>query len=369
MIIELNSEVSNYIHLHDKKYSFFSGNNYLGLANHPEIKKAAKKSIDKYGLNFAAARQTTGTSAIHLELEKELSDFKNKEDAVVFASGYMGNSILLHALKNQYTTLFTDEAAHPSILDGIPRDIKNIQFYKHCDARHLEGLLNQNKNQRALIITDGIFALTGEISPLDEMHSLAEKHKALLVVDDAHATGVLGENGKGTPEYFHLQDAANIYQTETMSKAFGVYGGFISASKEIVSRIRENSRAYLASTSLPPPIVSAACTSLKLIRQQPQLRAALTRNASEMRKGVVELGLHTTQVPTPIIPIFFSSLEKARKLSDYLKENGLIVPCINYPVKMDKFIARITVSSNHTRAQIEELLVLLKQWRSKHGVT
>lgn len=368
-MIALNSEVSNYIQLDGRRYSFFSGNNYLGLSNHPEIKKAAKDSIEAYGLNFAAARHTTGTADIHLELEKDLSDFKNKDDAVVFASGYMGNSILLHALKDQYTTIITDEAAHPSILEGIPRDIKHIHFYKHCDVRHLEDLLRQNKNSQALIITDGIFALTGEISPIDEMHSLAEKYGTMLVVDDAHATGVLGENGTGTPEHFQLHEAANIYQTETMSKALGVYGGFISASKATINRIRENSRAYLASTSLPPPIVSAACTSLKLIRQQPQLRAALIRNATEMRKGVVELGFHTTEVPTPIIPIFFSSLEKAQKLSDYLKENGLIVPCVHYPVKMDHFIARMTVSANHSRDQIAELLVLLKQWRSKHGVT
>ena len=368
-MIVLSSEASNYIQLAGRRYSFFSGNNYLGLSNHPEIKKAARDSIETYGLNFAAARQTTGTATIHLELEKELSDFKNKEDAVVFASGYMGNSILLHALKDQYSTIFTDEAAHPSILDGIPRDIKHIHFFKHCDVQHLEDLLRQNKNKRTLIITDGIFALTGKISPINEIHSLAEKYGSILVVDDAHATGVLGENGTGTPEHFQLYETDNIYQTETMSKALGVYGGFISASKAITDRIREDSTAYLASTSLPPPIVSAACTSLTLIRQQPQLRAALSRNASELRKGIVELGLHTTESPTPIIPIFFSSLEKARKLSDYLKENGLIVPCVHYPVKTDKFIARITVSANHTRDQIAELLALLKQWSSKHGVT
>jgi 7-keto-8-aminopelargonate synthetase-like enzyme len=368
-MITLNSEVSNYIQIAGRRYSFFSGNNYLGLSNHPEIKKAAKDSIEAYGLNFAAARHTTGTAAIHLELERDLSVFKNKEDTVVFASGYMGNSILLHALKDQYTTIITDEAAHPSILDGIPRDVKHIHIYKHCDVQHLEDLLRQNQNKRALIITDGIFALTGEISPIDEMRSLAEKYGSILVVDDAHATGVLGENGTGTPEHFHLHETANIYQTETMSKAFGVYGGFISASKAIINRIREDSRAYLASTSLPPPIVSAACTSLQLIRQQPHLRAALTRNASELRKGVVELGFHTTEVPTPIIPIFFKSLEKARKLSEYFKENGLIVPCVHYPVKMDHFITRMTVSAKHKRDQIEELLLLLKHWRSKHGVT
>jgi len=368
-MIALNSEVSNYIQMAGKRYSFFSGNNYLGLSNHPEIKKAARDSIDAYGLNFAAARHTTGTADIHLELEKELSEFKHREDAVVFASGYMGNSILLHALRDQYTTIFTDEAAHPSILDGIPRDIKHVHIYKHCNVQHLEDLLRENKDKRTLIITDGIFALTGEISPIDSMHALSEKYGSILVVDDAHATGVLGENGRGTPEHFQLHEMPNIYQTETMSKALGVYGGYISASDAIINRIREKSRTYLASTSLPPPIVSAARTSLRLIREQPQLRSALILNAAEMRKGVIELGFHTTEVPSPIIPIFLSSLEKARNLSDFLKEHGLIVPCVHYPVKTDHFITRMTASAIHTTEQIAELLMLLKQWRSKHGVT
>ncbi len=272
MVIELNGPVSNYIQLSGRRYSLFSGNNYLGLSNHPELKQAANKAIETYGLNFAAARQTTGTSAIHLELEKALSSFKNKDDTVVFASGYMGNGILLQALKDQYTDIFTDEAGHPSILDGIPRDCRQIHFFKHGNVEHLENLLQQNKNRRALIITDGIFPLTGDVSPIDEIHSLALKYGAILVVDDAHATGVLGETGLGTPEFFHLHDAPNIYQTETMSKALGVYGGFVSAGREIINRIRKNSPAYMASTSLPPPIVSAAIASIRIVRQDPALK-------------------------------------------------------------------------------------------------
>lgn len=368
-MIELNGAVSNYVQLSGKRYSFFSGNNYLGLANHPEIKKAAKKSIDHYGLNFAAARQTTGTAVIHLELEKELSAFKNREDTVVFASGYMGNSILLHALKDRYTDVFADEACHPSILDGIPRDCRQIHVYRHLDAGHLETLLQRHKDRQALIITDGIFALTGDISPIDQLYLLAEKHKALLVIDDAHATGVLGENGRGTPEYFQLHDAPGIFQTETMSKAIGVYGGYISASKAIIGRIREGSRAYLASTSLPPPLVSAACTAVQLMIRQPRLRTRLFQKARKIREGIIKLGFSTSEGPAPIIPVFFKSLEKARNLSGYLKENGIIVPCISYPVHMKNFAARITVSVNHTPGQIEELFIRLKQWRSKHGVT
>ena len=368
-MIHLNSGVSNYIHLLNRRYSFFSGNNYLGLSSHPEVKKAAHNAIEKYGLNFAAARHTTGTSDIHLELEKALSDFKNKEDAITFASGFMGNRMLLHTLQDQYASLFIDEYAHPSILDGIPLDHKDTYFFKHCDVQHLEDLLRKYDHQRALIITDGIFALTGEISPLSELYPLTEKYNALLVVDDAHATGVLGKYGKGTPEHFHLDGAPHIYQTETLSKALGVYGGFISANSKLINLIRENSKTYLASTSLPPPLVSAACASVKIITQHPGLRPKLIQKAHTIREGVIKLGFQTNREPTPIIPLFFNSRERAMNLSGTLKENGIIVPCINYPVKMEKTIVRITVSVNHTGDQIEDLLTILEQWSANHDVT
>jgi 7-keto-8-aminopelargonate synthetase-like enzyme len=367
-MIALESGVGNYIQMEGKRYSLFSGNDYLGLSNHPALKKAARESIERYGLNAAAARQTTGTITVHLELEKELSDFKHQEDTVVFASGYMGNGIMLHALRDRYNAVFIDEAGHPSIFDGIPRDIPKLHRYKHCNLQHLEDLLKKHRDVRPLIISDGIFALTGEIAPLDEIQLLALKYGALLLVDDAHATGVLGKNGTGTPEYFRLPND-RVFQTDTMSKAMGVYGGFISSSKAIINRIRESSMAFLASTALPPPIASAACTSVRIIREHPGLRATLSRNAGEIRKGISDLGLPTTKAPTPIIPIYFSSLEKARQLSDYLKENGMIVPCVQYPVFTDKFIVRITVSAVHTMEQIEELLTIIEQWNSKHGVT
>ena len=364
-----DSGVSNYIQMEGRRYSLFSGNNYLGLSSHPALKKAARESLEKYGLNAAAARQTTGTATVHLELEKELSDFKRQEDTVVFASGYLGNGMLLHALRDQYNEVFHDEAAHPSILDGLPRDIRRVHGYQHRDMQHLEDLLGEKRAGRPLIISDGIFPLTGEIAPLDEMHSLAVKYGAVVVVDDAHATGVLGKNGTGTPEYFDLQDGGRIYQTDTMSKAIGAYGGFISSSQDIINRIRESSRAFLSSTALPPHIVSAACTAVRLIREQPGLRDRLHRNTTEIRKGIALMGLPTTGTATPIIPIFFRTLEKARELSGYLKENGMIVPCAQYPVVMDKFIVRITVSAAHTPDQIRDLLALIKQWSSKHGVT
>lgn len=366
-MLALDGRVGNFITLDNISYSYFAGNDYLGLVNSSVGVKDAVRALEKYGINFAASRQTTGTSDIHIELEELLAEFKGQQEAVVFATGYMGNSMLMNALKNQYSAIIADSLSHPSVLDGVPREISNIHFYDHCKTAHLEYLLQKWKKYRPLIITDGIFALTGEITPLDEIYCLAQKYNALLIVDDAHATGVLGGNGRGTPEHFNLSGAENIYQSETMSKAFGAYGGFISAGEEIIQLIRSRSTFYGASTALPPPIVAAAIASVQYMKEHPELREQLRTNAELTRKGIRELDFETTGEATPIIPIFFQDQQKAKKLSDFLKRNRIIAPAVNYPVKLEKFVVRITVSAKHTKDQIEKLLQILKKWRDNYG--
>ena len=365
-MITLTGGVGNYIILNNRKYSYFAGNNYLGLANHPEVVKSAAEALNKYGANFSASRQTTGTSDIHLELEQLLAGFKGHDAAMVFASGYMGNKLLLENLKDRYSVIYADSMAHASIVDGIPGGVTNIEYYNHCDANHLEELLRKNKDQRVLIITDGIFALSGEIAPLDQIYSVAEKYNAILVVDDAHSSGVLGKNGRGTPEYFNLDGMPNIYQSETMSKALGSYGGFLSGTKEFIKQVRSRSAFYSASTALPPPVVAASCSTLKMIKDKPQLRTVLLKNAEHLRSGIRELGFDTSGENTPIIPVCFKEQQTAQALSLYLEENQIIAPSVNYPVKMEKFIVRTTVSSIHTEEQIENFLSVLKNWRDKH---
>lgn len=367
-MVVLKSSVSNIINLDDKVYSYFGGNNYLGLANHPEVIRAAVIATEKYGVNFSASRQTTGTSELHLELEKLLSVFNDKEASVVFASGYMGNRILLHALRDRYSAIFYDELSHPSIIDGFPGDVTSLFKYKHCDADHLELLLKEHNNFQPLIITDGIFPLTGEIAPLDKIQLLAEQFKAIIIVDEAHSIGVLGQNGRGTPEYYNVEKKVNIFQSGTMSKAFGVYGGFISEGKDLIDKIRKKSSIYIASTSLPPPIVAAGCSAINVIQLQPGLRLKLIKNAAFIRNRIKELDYMTTSDPTQIIPLFFNHERSAIELSAYLKENNIIVPYVKYPLKMDKFIVRITASAIHTLDQIEELLAVLKKWRDKYGI-
>ncbi len=365
-MILLNSQVGNYIISNGRRYSYFAGNNYLGLAGDERIKAAVIRAVEKYGVNFSASRHTTGTADIHLELEKALAYFKGKDDAVVFASGYQGNSILLEVLRGRYSTLFIDQSAHASILAAIPSDVTGVIFYNHCDADHLDQLLESSTGSDPLVITDGIFPLTGEIAPLDRIYPVVRRHHGILVVDDAHATGILGDTGKGTPEYFGLTGDENIHQTETMSKALGGYGGFISGSRALTSLIRERSATYQASTALPPPIAAAGIASLRILGENPGLRLQLLETAWYLRKEIAGMGYRTTDYRTPIIPVIFDASEKARGLSLFLEQNGVIAPFMNYPVRKEMHQIRIALSVSHTEEQVSQLLDLLKKWKKKN---
>lgn len=368
-MVTLESGVGSTISSGGRTYLYFAGNDYLGLANHPSLTREAQRAVKRYGVSVSASRITTGTTDIHIKLEEDLAGFKRKRQAIIFASGYLGNKLLLDALSERYTAIFADSMSHPSISEGIPKGKIKVHIYDHCDTGHLESLLaKKSKGESKLIITDGIFALTGEIAPLDQLYELALAHKAVIIVDDAHATGVLGSTGCGTPEHFNLQDEKNIYQSETMSKALGSYGGFIAAEDELIDKIRSSSSFYGASTALPPAIVAASRESVKMIIHHPARRTKMKKNANHLRSGVIELGFETTETEAPIIPLFFNNLEKASSLSAYLGENGIIAPNVKYPVKTNSYIVRATVSANHTTAQIDQFLNTLKNWRNTYGI-
>lgn len=360
------SETGSYVISNGREYSYFGGNNYLGMATHPAVKKAATEAIEKYGVNFSASRCTTGTSDIHLELERQLSLFTGKDDTVIFASGYMGNSILLEVLKEKYSAVFADSHSHSSIRSAIPLG-RSVTWFDHCNTEDLDSHLSSAKPDRPLIITDGIFALTGEIAPLDMIFSVVKKYKGILVVDDAHATGVLGITGKGSPEYFNLHDRNDIYQTGTMSKAIGSYGGFIPGSRELINLIRVRSTAWQASTSLPPPLVVSAIASLKLISGDQGMRKRLIDNAISLKEKIASLGLKTIIAGTPIVPIFMSSQKRTEELSAYLETNRIIVPYMNYPSGQGMNLLRIALTVSHTETQVNELLEYLRKWTNKNG--
>jgi 7-keto-8-aminopelargonate synthetase-like enzyme len=367
-MIILSSIKGSYVTSHGKTYSYFGGNNYLGLASHPEVKKAAIGAIRKFGVNFSASRLTTGTSDLHIELEKRLSEFKNREDTILFPSGYQGNSIILSALSKPDSVVLADEYSHPSILESIPKGIRSVSLYAHCSPVSLEKLLMElPAGSDPLIITDGVFALTGKIAPVAEIFRLAVKFNAKLIVDDAHATGILGKNGLGTPGYFHLENEQSIYQTETLSKALGSYGGFISGTKTFISLLREKSSQYKASTALPPPAVAAGIAALKILAGNPGLRQELISKSSGLREELLNMGYNTSVNQTPIIPLFLNSFSTARNLSLFLEQNGIIIPAVIYPNKLEQHVVRLTVSVNHTKRQTETLLKTLKKWRIQNA--
>jgi 7-keto-8-aminopelargonate synthetase-like enzyme len=257
--------------------------------------------------------------------------------------------------------------AHSSIVDGIPRSIRTVESYPHLDTAELGKLLIKYKGEQVLIATDGIFALTGEIAPLDQIHQLAEKYNALILVDDAHASGVLGETGKGTPEYFGLDGSPLIFQSETMSKALGAYGGFIAGSSEMIAEIRKTSPFYGASTSLPPAAVASGIAALEIIGDNPGINKRLIEKAVACKKKIGAMGFDTIQCPTPIIPLFFSSEKKAEELSEYLATNKIVAPAVKYPVKLDRYLVRLTLSAAHTQEQLDFLLTTLEKWRNNDG--
>ena len=361
-MITLESGTGNFTTIDHTSYHYFAGNNYLGLTNKPDLINKAIAALIDYGTNFAASRQTTGTADIHLVLEEQLAKFKRKEAAMIFASGYWGNKMIMEYLKDRYSVVLLDSMAHSSIIDGIPRAVDTVDTYAHLDMNQLGELLKKYAGKRALIASDGLFALTGEITPLDEIHRLAEKYDALILVDDAHATGVLGENGRGTAEHFQLENSPRIFQSETMSKALGAYGGFIAGTNEMVRSIRKTSPFYGASTSLPPALVATGSAALSYLGEHAELKSNLASNIRYVKIGMKQIGVETSDAETPICPIFCRTKEEAQGLSAFLMENQIIAPAVDYPVRTGKFIVRITVSAAHTPDQLSHLINTLKIW-------
>lgn len=362
-MIALEGQVGSTITIDHTTYHYFAGNNYLGLANHPRLINAAVEATRRFGINFSAARQTTGTATIHTELEKALANFKQQEAAMVFASGYLGNKLIMEYLCQEGIVVLLDSMAHSSIRDAIPRQLTLIEQYGHLNMEELEQLLNKHAARPKLIATDGLFALTGEICPLDQLFALAEKYDAQLLVDDAHATGVLGQSGKGTAEHFQLHGEQRIYQSETMSKALGSYGGFITGSQHMIDTIRQQSAFYGASTSLPPALVAAGIASMQLLEASPEQGSQLCTRALAIKQKLQQLGLRTIETASPIIPVILDSKAEAEALSSYLYTKQIIAPAVNYPVKTEHAIVRITLSTAHTESQINALVDALAQWR------
>ena len=332
-------------------------NNYLGLSNNEEIIEAAKNSLSEKGFGMSSVRFICGTQDIHKELELSLSLFLEKEDSILFASAFDANTALFEAVLTDEDELFSDKLVHASLIDGMRLCKAKKQIYNHSDMEDLEKKLSASTARIKMIVTDGVFSMDGDMAKLDEISLLSEKYNAMLVVDDCHATGFIGKNGKGTHEYFNVKDKVDIITT-TFGKALGgSMGGSISGPKEVIEILRQRARPYLFSNALMPAIVSGTLKALDLVKNADKERKQLTDMTKYWKSGLVSLDFDVKEGNTPIIPIMLHESKVTQEFSRRLFEKGFYAVGFFYPV-VPKGEARIRtqISALHTEDQLEKAL-------------
>ena len=344
-------------------------NNYLGLSNNEEIIEAAKNSLTEKGFGMSSVRFICGTQDIHKELEFKLSSFLEKEDTILFASAFDANTALFEAILTEEDELFSDKLVHASLIDGMRLCKAKKQIYNHSDMADLEKKLSESTARIKMIVTDGVFSMDGDMAKLDEISLLSEKYNAMLVVDDCHATGFIGESGKGTHEYFNVKDKVDIITT-TFGKALGgSMGGSISGPKEVIEILRQKARPYLFSNALMPAIVSGTLKALELVENANEERKQLIAMSDYWKNGLVSLGFDVKEGSTPIIPIMLYESKVTQEFSKRLFENGVYAVGFFYPVVAEgEARIRTQISSLHTKNQLEQALKIFQKVKSKLGV-
>ena len=329
-------------------------NNYLGLANEPRVIAAARAALDRWGYGMASVRFICGTQQQHKELEQGISSFLGTEDTILYSSCFDANGGLFETLLGAEDAVISDELNHASIIDGIRLSKAQRFRYKNCDIADLEGQLQAARSARfRMIATDGVFSMDGYIAPLREICELAERYHAMVMVDDSHAVGFVGENGRGSHEQADVMGRIDIF-TGTLGKAMGgASGGYISGAKAIVDLLRQRSRPYLFSNSLAPSIVAASLEALKILQESNELPRRLQANTAFFRQRMTELGLQILPGKHPIVPVMVGDAAKAARMADYLLERGIYVIGFSYPVvPMGKARIRTQVSAAHTVEQL-----------------
>jgi len=350
-----------------KKVILLSSNNYLGLANHSELKAAATLAIQNYGTGTGASRLISGNMAIHEVLEAKIADFKGSQAALVFPTGYMANIGLISALADKNDLIFSDELNHASIIDGCRLSEANVCVYPHKNMAALARLLQRSRDQKhhapvkRIIITDGIFSMNGDITPLPDIIDVARAHQALVIVDDAHATGVLGPRGRGTAEHFGIEGHMLI-QVGTLSKALGGLGGFVAGSAMLMDWLRNTSRSFIYSTAPPPSVCATAIAAMDLLDKDSSFRRRLWDNVATIRHGLDNLGFDTMGSRTPIIPVLIGDAARAMGFARYLLDKGIYAPGIRPPtVSKGQCRIRLSLMASHTSAQCEHVLAVCEQ--------
>jgi glycine C-acetyltransferase len=351
-IIETAQEAE--INVLGKKVLNFCANNYLGLANNPEIRKAAIAAIEEWGFGLGSVRFICGTQTIHKELEEAVSNFLHKEDTILYSSCFDANGGLFETILSKEDAVFSDELNHASIIDGIRLCKAEKYRYKNCDMVNLEDQLKKSSARIKLIATDGVFSMDGTIAPIDKIVKIAAKYDALVMVDDCHATGFIGSTGKGSGEHHNVLNKVDII-TSTFGKALGgASGGFVSASSNIIDTLRQKSRPYLFSNSLAPNLVVACLKAFEIINNDSGLISKLHDNTNYFRKKICEVGFEVKGDSHPIVPIMIYDAKKTVALSEMLLEKNIYVIPFSFPVvPKDQARIRVQLSSIHNRKQLD----------------
>ncbi|MDI6703425.1 MAG: 8-amino-7-oxononanoate synthase [bacterium] len=352
-----------------REFINLSSNNYLGLTTHPRLIEASINATKRYGTGSGASRLISGNVELYEELEEKIAEFKGTESSVVFSTGYMANLGIIASLVESQDLVIIDKLSHASIIDGCRLSGGKLRVYPHKDLEKLERILRRGGNyRRRLIVTDGVFSMDGDIAPLPELLALAKKYEAFLMVDDAHSTGVLGKEGRGTLEYFGLEDK-QIIQMGTLSKALGSLGGFVAASSILIDWIRNRARSLIYSTALPASVLATAISAIQVISSEPTLRGMLWKNVKSFKDGLVQLGYNIMDSQTQIVPILVGDTEKTIELAKYLYEEGIYAPPIRPPtVPKGQSRIRTSLMATHTESHIDKALSLLKKAGRKLGI-
>jgi 8-amino-7-oxononanoate synthase len=341
--------------------------NYLGLAGHPEINKAVKDALDTYGSGACGARLNNGTTVLHLELEEKLAEWMGTEAAITYSSGYMANLGTISALCDSDTIVITDQINHMSILDGCRLAEGSVKIFAHNSMEKLEYVLQRNADaKKKFVVVDGVFSMDGEIAPLDDIHRLTEQYGAMLMVDEAHGTGFLGENGRGAGEHFGIVPDITM---GTFSKTLGGVGGFVTASHDIVEFLRHSAHAYMFNASLPAPTVAGVLKALELMRREPWRTEKLWENTMRFRSGLIRAGFEVLGSVTPVIPILVGDDIAALRMSKELVAEGLYISGAIFPaVPKGRARFRATVTAAMTTEDVDRAVELLADAARRHNV-
>ena len=358
-----------------KRVINLASNNYLGLCNHPKLREAAIAATEKYGVGSGAVRSIAGTMRIHIELEEKIAAFKNVEACVVFQSGFTANAGTVSSILGKEDFILSDELNHASIIDGARLSKAKIKVFRHKDVAHAEELLKEVQNEpgRKLIITDGVFSMDGDIGPVGELADLADKYGAIMMVDDAHASGVLGRNGRGSVDHYHAHGKVDV-QVGTLSKAIGALGGYVCGSRDLIDYLYHRARPFLFSTSHPPSVAATCIAAFDILETEPERIERLWDNTWYFKQQLSDAGFDvggvtTPKSETPITPIIVGDGRRTMEFSKALFEAGVMATGISFPtVPEGKARVRTIMTSEHTRPEIDQALEIFVSVAKKIGI-